>query len=167
MNAYVFFFPLFFLCLIKVIQSKCSQTCLLKPAWLYSLLADLQNKKLLVTADSYSTKHPRVLSPLSLSWAEFKAHQPLVCVTLIVPIRAEQGHAGHVSMMSLWEECGSTPLATVYNSTLCPPLPLVYTSPLAVCSSSSLDLTQFLSSKLNYLLLSQFFTLSSIMMLAC
>lgn len=111
MNAYVFFSPLFFLCLIKVIQSKCSQTCLLKPAWLYSLLADLQNKKLLVTADSYSTKHPRVLSPLSLSWAEFKAHQPLVCVTLIVPIRAEQGHTGHVSMMSVWEECGSTPLA--------------------------------------------------------
>lgn len=93
----------FFLCLIKVIQSKLSLTCQLKPAWLCSLLdrwvklADLRNKKLPVavtaTADSYGTKHSRVLSSRPLSWAEFKDHQPLVCMTLIGPIRAEQGHA--------------------------------------------------------------------------
>lgn len=122
------FLPFFFLlCLNKVIQSICSLTCWLKPA----CLCPTRNYWWRLTATAPNTHV--FLSPLSLSWAEFKDHQPLVCLTLI---RAEQGHT-HVSMMSVWKECGSTPLTTVYNSTLCPPLSLVYSSQLAVCSSSS------------------------------
>lgn len=62
--------------------------------------------------------------------------------------------------MSVWEDCDSTPLTTIYNSSLCPSPTLVHSSQLAVCSSSSSmdSLDKFLlKSSSHYLLLTQCF----------
>lgn len=162
-QVFLIYISLFFLPFIKVILSKLSLTCQLKTSlvlltagWMGKTGRSCVTKKLLVTttADSYRTKHSRVLSSHPLSWAGFKDHQPLVCMTLIWPIKAVQGHA----VTFPWCQCETSVLA-------CPSLqtrPSVFPCHCLILVNlhrieAALLFSKLFANCLNYLLISQCF----------